>query len=140
MTLELALTTHYHAVVWIDHHEARIIYLNDEDADETIVHAPNQNHHIHSKSGSPSGTHLVGDPIFFRKVADAVAAAREIYVVGPAAAKTEFMAFVHAHAAAMFPNVIGVETMDKVSDAELVQLARRYFKAADRMRPQIQRP
>lgn len=134
------MTKHYHAVAWIDHHEARIIYFNDEDAEETIVHAPNQNHHIHSKSGSPSGTHLVSDPVFFCKVADALAAAHEIYVVGPAAAKTEFMAFARAHAAAMLPCVIDVETMEKVSDAELVQLARRYFKSADRMRPQIQRP
>lgn len=134
------MTKHYHAVAWIDHHEARIIYFNAEDAEETVVHAPNQNHHIHSKSGSPSGTHLVGDPAFFRKVADALAAAHEIYVVGPAAAKTEFMAFVRAHAAAMLPDVIGVENMDKASDAELVQLARRYFKSADRMRPQIHRP
>ncbi|MEA2852496.1 MAG: hypothetical protein QOE02_2515, partial [Rhodospirillaceae bacterium] len=25
---------HYHAVVWIDHHEARVIYFNAADADE----------------------------------------------------------------------------------------------------------
>lgn len=134
------MTKHYHAVAWIDHHEARIIYFNVDEADETIVHAPHQNHHIHGKAGSPSGTHLTGDPVFFRKIADALAAAKEIYVVGPAAAKTEFMAFLHCHAAAILPNVVGVETMDKITDAELVALARRYFKAADRMRAQIQTP
>lgn len=134
------MTKHYHAVAWIDHHEARVIYFNDEDADETVVHAPHQNHHIHGKAGSPSGTHLTGDPVFFRKIAEALAAAKEIYVVGPAAAKAEFMAFLRRHAAGMLPCVIGVETLDKVSDAELVALARRYFKAADRMRAQIKRP
>lgn len=134
------MTKHYHAVAWIDHHEARIIYFNDQDADETVVHAPNQKHHIHSTSGSPSGTHLVGDAVFFRKVADALAAAHEVYVVGPAAAKAEFMAFLRCHAATVLPCVIGVQAMDKVSDAELVALARRYFKSADRMRPQIERP
>lgn len=134
------MTKHYHAVAWIDHHEARVVYFSADEADETIVHAPHQNHHIHSKAGSPSGTHLVGDPFFFRKVADALAAAKEIYIVGPAAAKAEFMAFLRCHAAAALPAVIGVETMDKVTDNELVALARRYFKAADRMRAQIQRP
>ena len=30
---------HYHAVVWIDHRQARVFHFNTDDADKIVVHA-----------------------------------------------------------------------------------------------------
>jgi hypothetical protein len=55
-------TAHYHAVVWLDHHEARIVYFNADDTDEKVVHPAHPPRHLHHTAGSPAGTHDRGDP------------------------------------------------------------------------------
>jgi hypothetical protein len=37
----------------------------------------------------------------------------------------------------MTPTIVGVETVDHPSDGQLVAYARKYFKAEDRMLPQL---
>jgi hypothetical protein len=54
-------------------------------------------------------------------------------VVGPAQAKLQLVKHIHAHEVALVPKLIGVETVDHPSDAQLVAYARKYFRAKDRM-------
>src|SRR5579864_5526898 len=77
------MPVHYHAVLWIDHHEARIIHFNADEAEEKLVHPAHPPRHLHVKAGSSSGTHVTDEPQFYRDVADAVADAHEILVGGP---------------------------------------------------------
>ena len=126
---------HYHAVVWIDHREARVIYFNADDADEKTVHPAHPSHHLHHKSGSPSGTHDKGEPSFYHDVADALAEAKEFLVVGPSTAKTEFVTWLRGHSPAMVERLFGIEPLQQMSDGQVVAEARRFFKKADRIRP-----
>ena len=126
---------HYHAVVWIDHHEARVIYFNADDVDEKTVHPAHPSHHLHHTSGSPSGTHDKGDPSFFRGVADALGEAKEFLIVGPSTAKTEFVTWLHGHSPTIAGRLFGVEALQQMSDGQIVAEARRFFKKADRIRP-----
>jgi stalled ribosome rescue protein Dom34 len=130
------LSTHYHAVVWIDHHEAHVFHFNIAEADETVVHATHSPRHIHTKAGSASGTHVRNEPEFYRDVAAAVADSHAILVAGPSSAKTEFVKYLHKHAPTTFERIGGIETMDRVTDHQLVAEGRRYFSIADRMQPQ----
>jgi stalled ribosome rescue protein Dom34 len=130
------LTAHYHAVIWIDHHEAHVFHFNAADADETVVHATHSPRHLHSKAGSASGTHVTAEPECYRDVAAAVADSHAILIAGPSSAKTEFVKYLHQHAPGIFDRVGGIETLDRVTDHQLVAEARRYFSIADRMRPQ----
>ncbi|MGO8918503.1 MAG: hypothetical protein ACLQJR_21595 [Stellaceae bacterium] len=131
------MTEHYHAVVWIDHHQARIIYFNLDAAEEHTLHPPHPPRHLHSKAGSASGTHIAGEPAFYREVAEALAPAHAVLIAGPAGAKLELVDHLRQHAPQMIARISGVETMGEVTDAQLVAAARRHFKAADRMTPQV---
>src|SRR5579862_6527810 len=91
---ETIVTEHYHAVIWIDHREARVFHFNAHAADEAVIHASHAPRHLHSKAGSTSGSHVTVEPEFFRDVAAAVGDAREILVVGPSTAKAEFVKYV----------------------------------------------
>jgi hypothetical protein len=133
---EAKLTAHYHAVIWIDHHEARVFHFNADQADETVVHATHSPPHLHSKAGSASGTHVTDEPEFYRNVAGAVADAQAILVAGPSSAKTEFVKYLHKHASGTSKHVSGIETLPNLTDKQLLAEARRYFSQADRMRPQ----
>jgi len=129
--------THYHAVAWIDHHEARIIFFNADDADETTIRPTHVPRHLHHTSGSPAGTHERGDAAYFGDVTHILGEAKEFLVAGPSTAKTEFVTWLRSHAAPVAERLIGVETLPQISDRQLVAEARRFFSAADRMQPQI---
>ena len=47
------------------------------------------------------------------------------------------MKHIEKHEPKLMKTILGVETVDHPSDAQLVALARKYFKTADRMLPQL---
>jgi hypothetical protein len=131
------MTRHYHAALWIDHHAAHIVTFNRDAADHKTVQAKSRKEHLHHTAGSPAGGHLHGDPDYFGEVAAALDGAGELLVTGPSSAKAEFMTWLRQHHVALAGKVCAVETLDAVSEAELLAHARRYFEREDRMRPQL---
>jgi stalled ribosome rescue protein Dom34 len=126
---------HYHAVVWIDHQRARILHFNVEEADKTVV----KDHivrdiHAHEKR---TGHRTEENKPFFEDVAKGIADAGAILIVGPAQEKDFFAKFLAEKHPAIRAHVEGVEKADHPTDGELLDFARRYVKAADHMRPQI---
>ena len=127
------MTAHYHAVIWIDHHEARVFHFNADQADEAVVHAAHSSTHLHSKAGSVSGTHVTDEPQFYGNVAKSVPESQKILIVGPSSAKTEFVKYLEKHAPQTHVRVAGVETMDRLTDNQILTEGRRYFAQEDRM-------
>jgi hypothetical protein len=70
-------------------------------------------------------------------VVEALEGAQQILIVGPASAKLNLVKHIHSHDKKVTDKVIGVETVDHPSDAQLVAYARKYFDATDRMRPPV---
>lgn len=64
-----------------------------------------------------------------------MADAAEILVTGPANAKDELVKHIKRHDPTLAKAIVGTETVDHPTDAQLIAFARRYFRAADRMRP-----
>ncbi len=124
---------HHHAVVWIDHSEARIMLIAPEDVEKSIVHPANPHTHLHHKRGSVSGGRQPEDQHFYHEVVEAMTGAGEILVVGPGQAKLNLIKHMHAHDHDVENRVVGVETVDHPGDAQLVTFARKYFEAKDRM-------
>ena len=59
-----------------------------------------------------------------------------VLITGPANAKTDLVKHIHHHDPKLMNVIVGVETVDHPSDAQLVAFAKKYFEATDRMRPQ----
>jgi stalled ribosome rescue protein Dom34 len=125
---------HFHAVVWIDHKEARIFHFNVDKADRTEVrdHVVRD---LHSRENR-TGHRIEENKPFFEEVAKAIADAGSILIVGPAQEKDFFAKFLGEKHPAIRRYVEGVESADYPTDGELLDMARRTLKAADRMRPQ----
>jgi len=132
------VNTHYHAVVWIDHHEARIFHFSPTDVDRLVLHPHSPTRHIHHKANSIGSGNAAEDHAFLQAVAQSVADAGAILITGPANAKTELVKHIHRHDPKLMKAIAAVETVDHPSDGALVAYARRYFQAADRMNPQMQ--
>jgi hypothetical protein len=123
------MTDRYHAVVWIDHHEARVFHFDRADVERVVVHPDNPTRHIHHKANSIGSGRAAEDNDFLHDVALAVADAEKILIVGPASAKTELIKHIHHHDPLLVPHIAGVETVDHPHDKALVAYARAYFQA-----------
>jgi stalled ribosome rescue protein Dom34 len=128
------MTTHYHALVWIDHREARVFHFSRTELDTLVLHSHNPARHIHHKANSMGSGHASEDQEFLHRVAESIEDAGAVLIVGPANAKTELVKHIHHHRPALMNVIAGVETVDHPSDGTLVAHARSYFKASDRMR------
>ncbi|SRR5277367_3189821 len=127
---------HFHAVVWIDHREARVFHFSPSDAKELVLHPDNPNVHTHHKANSIGSGHAAEDQKFLDAVAKSVADAGAVLITGPANAKTELVKHISAHEPQLMKVIVGIETVDHPSDGELLDHARKYFKLEDLMLPQ----
>jgi stalled ribosome rescue protein Dom34 len=132
------MADHYHAVVWIDHQRARVFHFNVDDADRTVIH-DHVVRDLHSRD-KRTGKRIEENKPFFEDVAKSIADARAILIVGPAQEKDFFAKFLGERHPTIRAHVEGVEKADHPTDGELLDFARRYVKAADHMKPQIDAP
>jgi len=119
---------HYHAIVWIDHQQAKVFHIGLSGADQIDLHPHLQTRHIHHKANSIGSGHVHEDEELMQGVADAVSDAGEILIIGPAGAKTELAKYLREHRPEIGERIVGVEAADHPSDREIVAYARKHFK------------
>ena len=61
---------HYHAVIWIDHREARVFHFNSTDVERLVLHPDNPTKHIHHKANSIGSGHASPDHDYLQAVAE----------------------------------------------------------------------
>jgi stalled ribosome rescue protein Dom34 len=122
-----------HVAVWIDHKEARVLRVEVSPVEEVTVEPTHHVHNPHPRGPEEAKEHPEDAKRYFHAVAAALEGAEEILVVGPASAKLEFLKYVHKHAAALEPKIVGIETVDHPTDGQLVAYAKQSFKRRDRM-------
>ena len=122
-----------HAVIWIDHKEAHVIHFDADDSASEVIKTRSTHPHLHHKSGSTGSGHSGADKHYLHAVAEAVADAREILVVGPGSAKLELIRHAEKHDPKVATKILGVETVDHPTDRQLLAYARKYFLRVDKM-------
>ena len=137
LTQDLPMTSRYHAVVWIDHHEARIFHFDREGIDRHVIQPDNPTQHIHHKANTIGSGHAAPDHEFLHRVANAVAGAQAVLITGPANTKTELAKHIRDRDPHLGVRIAGIETVDHPSDKALVAHARAYFKDDNQVLPRV---
>jgi len=122
------MTANTHAIVWIDHSEANVYYIDNPVADKVVIPSHATDHHAHHKANVTGSGHQGVDKEFFKRVIAAIANAADILVVGPSNAKSELKNYMVEVAPELASRVVAVEAADHPSDRQLVALARKFFK------------
>jgi hypothetical protein len=122
------MPTHFHAIVWIDHSQAKVFHVGLSGEDEVILHPLMPTRHLHHKANSIGSGHVGFDKEFLAQVMNAVSDAGEILIIGPAGAKTELAKYLREQHAAIGDRIVAVEAADHPSDREIVAYAKKYFK------------
>ena len=116
----------FHAVVLIDHHSADVLQF---DADQVQAHKVKS--HEHDTRQHNSGVRTEHE--FFGQVCDALSGITEVLVTGAHTAQSDFRHYVEKHRPTLSKQIVGWETVDHPSEAQLVALARKFFHAHGNM-------
>lgn len=130
------MTEHHHAIVWIDHREAKIFHIDAMDVERLIVPSHLTDGHLNHKANTTGSGHQGVDKEFFQRIITALLHTGAILITGPGNARTEFHNYMVQHRPDLAKRVSGVEPLDHPSDREIVAIARKFFKADDRMHAQ----
>ena len=133
------MSNHYHALVWIDHREAKVFQFNATDVDRATIRSDHPDQHIHHKANSGDSGHAPVDNEFLKRVTQAIAEAGAMLITGPGNAKTELAAYIKRVQPNLAERISAVQILDHPSDGALLAVARSFFIADDRMHPRSHR-
>jgi stalled ribosome rescue protein Dom34 len=122
-----------HAVIWIDHKEAHIMFLSEAASEAEIIRSKSTHAHLHHKANEIGSGRVALDSKYLHSVIQAVKESKEILILGPGSAKLELIKHAHKHDAQIAEKIVGVETVDHPTDKEILAHARKFFYKADQM-------
>jgi stalled ribosome rescue protein Dom34 len=114
----------FHAVVWLDHQEAHLAFFDRDHASTQRIHSKSQHKH-QGKTTDMSA--------FFADIAKTVKDCHEVLLTGPGLTRLQFKDWYTQHASALANIVVDSIASDHPTDAQLVAMARQYFKKFDAM-------
>ena len=114
----------FHAVVWLDHNEAHVAMFDKEH--EQMQRIRSRSHHKHQGKGTDLSA-------LFADVAHALSGCKEILLSGPGLARNQFREWCSQHQPAVAVHIVDSIAADHPSDAQLVAMAKQYFKKFDNM-------
>jgi len=124
------MATHFHAVLWLDHTEAKLFHIGLSSDDEVTLHPHLPTRHLHHKANSIGSGHAGPDKDFLEQLTSALSDAGEILIIGPAGAKTELAKYLHEKHPAIGKRIVAVEAADHPTDRQIVAYAKQHFRMA----------
>lgn len=110
-------------VVWLDSIHAKIFQFSNEKMERSAIHSHPLEH------PSPGAIDIqIQEKIFFNEITEKLGVASKILILGPGNAKTQFQNFLNLHKPLIARSVIGCETLDYPDDAQIADVARKFFR------------
>jgi len=116
----------FHAVAFVDHHNAQVLQFGAEPAVEQKLHE-------HKHFTRQHGSDVRSEHEFFADVCDALEGISEVLVVGGHQGTADFRHYVDKHRPLTALRISDYQVVDHPSEKELVALARKYFVRHDKM-------
>jgi stalled ribosome rescue protein Dom34 len=112
----------------MDHHNALVQQFSASE-----VEAKKVKDHSHYTRQHGSDVRAIHE--FYAEVCGALKVVQEILVTGSKQAQADFRHYVEKHRVALAPQIKGWETVDHLSDGQLLALGRKFFDHVDRVPP-----
>ena len=106
----------------MDHHEAHVLMFDREHVEAQRIKS--RSHHKHQ--GKPQDTTAL-----FADIAKALLGTHAVLLTGPGSARDEFRDWSKAHQTTVAHSIVDSIASDHPTDAQVVALARQYFKKFD---------
>ena len=96
-----------HAVIWIDHKEAHVMFLSETASEAEIIKTKSTHPHLHHKGGEIGSGRVALDSKYLHSVIESVVESKEILVIGPGSAKLELIKHAHHHDPKIAEKIVG---------------------------------
>ncbi len=107
--------------------QAKIFKVSGSEKSNQILHRHEVKHHTSADPGNHKNCEK-----FFHNIAESIYDASEILLIGPGLAKDHFKSHLERHHHGdLAKKIVGMKTMDLVSDAQLLAYSREFFKQYD---------
>jgi hypothetical protein len=120
------------AGLWIDHRKTVIVSVTDKREETTLIASGMEKHVRYSGAAQEDSAEDQRDARFtghlnkyYDRVIDCIRDAESILIFGPGEAKVEFQKRLENEA--LSGRVIGIETVDKMTDRQIAARVRRHF-------------
>jgi stalled ribosome rescue protein Dom34 len=118
----------HHAVVWLDHTEAKVFRFNGDENSEIDLHSHTSLQRLHHRGGGlEAGDNPPQDSEFFKRIIGALDHTGGTVITGPGNTKLALKAFLDHHRPDLAAHVFAVETLDHPGTESLLALGHRYF-------------
>ena len=117
-------------IVWLDHNDAEVFHLDGKNS-------PKQHLKKHGRDSAASHAHGGAkiephDERYYHEIAQALKEADQILILGPGLAKNHFRTHLEKHYhSSIFSKIVGFENTDKLTDNQILEKARGFFKEFD---------
>jgi hypothetical protein len=118
--------TLFHAVAFVDHHNAQVLQFGREHSETKVLHE-------HLQLTRQHGSNVRTEHEFFGQVCDALEGIAEVLIVGGRQGLGDFRHYVEKHRPQTGLRIVGYDVVDHPSQKELVALARKRFVGIDQM-------
>lgn len=114
------------AVIWIDRKHAKVFLFSEVKMERLNVTAGQPEHHTHAHDQLDAAR---AERKLFTEVTDLIKQATTLLILGPGVAKHHFQNFLAEHFPALARRVVACETVDHPTDAQIADMAQKYFWA-----------
>ena len=112
-------------VVWMDSEHAKIFKISANGIEKKSL----KHHETHPIGAHHDNHKHNAEERFFHEVAQAVGSPEELLVFGAGMAKTHFHSHLkNHHHANLEKSLVGVEALDQLTDNQILEAARKFFK------------
>ena len=112
-------------ILWIDSENAKIFNIQASGIEINTKKLQ----HIETKDAHHDSHKNNSEEHFFHEVANAIGKPEEFLVFGAGLAKTHFKTHLEKHHhPALLKSLVGVESLDQVSDNQILEAGRKFFK------------
>ena len=112
-------------VIWVDRENAKLFQFSNEKMERKNLTAHHTDHHTHQTTGLD---HQNQEKAFFTQLATHLVDASRILILGPGVSKHHFQTYLMEHLPALSKKVVGCESVDHPTDAQIAALARKFFQ------------
>jgi len=122
------MSNDYHAVVWLDHSEAKIFRFGADESAQIDVHSHTSLQRLHhSRAGWEAGGNPPDDTEFFKRISGALNHSGGTVITGPGNAKSALKEYLDHARPGVATHIFAVESAEHPDTAALLALGRQYF-------------
>ena len=112
--------------IWVDHEHAKVFNYSTTGLTQEVYKT---HHHEHHKHANDQAEHQRLEKNLFEQFTGKLGTAEQILILGPGNAKQHLQKFLQNHNAAFAKKIVGCEAMDHPTDPQIIEYARKFFKA-----------